>query len=996
MSDRDEVERQVHELGNRIFDLAGESSPTIFDARWWSGKMLEWCIRNETFKVDMFRFVDVFPMLHGAEDVARHITEYFGDVDDELPAPLRWGIKAAGAGTLASRVAAVAARENIEALARRFIAGESPRDAVHMLGELWESGVAFSVDLLGEATLSAPEAEAYRRRYLELLDVLSEAAETWQRRPQLESAPWGKLPRVNVSVKPSALQWQLDAADFDGSVERLTAALLPIFRSARTRGAFLNLDVEQYALKDVTYAAFRRVLEEPELSDFEHAGIVCQAYLRDAYADLGQLAAWARERERSVTVRLVKGAYWDFEVVRARQLGHRCPVFADKAATDASFERCAELLIEHHDVLRPAFGTHNVRSLAAAMTYAQRAGLDPAALEVQMLYGMAEPLKHAVGKLGYRLREYVPLGALVPGMAYLVRRLLENTSNESFLRASFVERVDRAMLLAGPQPADERGDDDGATRVIGDPSAFHNEPTRDLTDSAQRGALARAVAAMSEALASDGPQRVPTFIGDREAHTDDVDPSRNPARPDNIVALTSRADLQDVDEAVAAARAAHPDWRDTPVEARAALLFRAAERLRARRDAIVVLEMFEVGKPWREADADACEAIDFLEYYGRRALELARDKRVSDMPGERNELVYEGRGVAVVIAPWNFPLAIVTGMSAAALVMGNSVIVKPAEQSPATAWCMIQALRDAGAPPGTLGFLPGPGESVGARLVEHAQVDLIAFTGSADVGLSIVEKAARTRPEQRNVKRVIAEMGGKNAIIVDDDADLDEAVQGVLRSAFEYAGQKCSACSRAIVLASVHDAFLSRLIEAARSLVLGAPWHPATQMGPVVDETQYRNIERWRTVAREEGEVVLERAVEGDGWFIAPIIVAGIRPEHRIAREEIFGPLLSVMRAADFDEALEWANSSRFALTGGLYSRSPAHIARARRELRVGNLYLNRSITGALVGRQPFGGLKLSGVGAKAGGPDYLLQFVDSRSITENTVRRGFAPDVRA
>jgi RHH-type proline utilization regulon transcriptional repressor/proline dehydrogenase/delta 1-pyrroline-5-carboxylate dehydrogenase len=601
-------------------------------------------------------------------------------------------------------------------------------------------------------------------------------------------------------------------------------------------------------------------------------------------------------------------------------------------------------------------------------------------------------------------------------MAYLVRRLLENTSNESFLRASFIEHVDPEALLARPRPVQEMPLDRRGSRAVdhgiraahsatpverrdGEPETaaseeFRNEPHLDFTEPEARVAFAQAVENLAQSLATRGPIRVPLWIDGKELTGEHVDRSADPADPARVVAEVCRGGIADADAAVAAAVRAFPRWRDTPASDRAAVLLRAAAWLRKRREEIAALEVFEVGKPWREADGDVCEAIDFLEYYGREMLRLGKPRKLGDLPGEDNQLVYEGRGVAVVIAPWNFPLAIVTGMTAAALVAGNTVIVKPAEQSPAVAWKIVEALRAGGAPAGVIAFVPGPGESVGAHLVAHRDVDLIAFTGSMKVGLAIVEVAGRTVAGQRSVKRVIAEMGGKNAIIVDDDADLDEAVSGVIRSAFEYAGQKCSACSRAVVLDAVHDAFLARLVAAAASLRVGPPREPATQLGPIVDEQQYRSVVEWQRIAAEEGTVVLQAEAPAGGWFVGPTIVTGIRPEHRLAREEIFGPVLAVMHAADFDEALAVANGTAYALTGGVYSRSPAHIARAQREFRVGNLYINRPITGAKVGRQPFGGARTSGVGSKAGGPDYLLQFLEPRVVTENTVRRGFSPDV--
>jgi len=413
----------------------------------------------------------------------------------------------------------------------------------------------------------------------------------------------------------------------------------------------------------------------------------------------------------------------------------------------------------------------------------------------------------------------------------------------------------------------------------------------------------------------------------------------------------------------------------------------------ARRSELSALIVFEVCKGWAGADADVCEAIDFLRYYADGADRLARGLRFGDEPGEDNRMVYRARGVAAVIAPWNFPLAILTGMTAAALVTGNTVLMKPAEQSPAIAWQLYQILIEAGVPAEVLHFVPGRGETIGAHLVRHPNVDVVAFTGSKAVGLEILGEAGQVRANQRNIKKVITEMGGKNAVIIDDDADLDEAVLGVLGSAFGFQGQKCSACSRAVVVGSSYGPFLKRLVEATRSLTVGTPLDPGNVIGPVIDEEAQRRIVRTIEAARAEVGLDLYREVPSTGYFVGPAIFSDVDPSHALCQEEIFGPVLAVVRADTFEQAIEIANGTPYALTGGLFSRSPAHIDAARAELEVGNLYINRGCTGALVGRQPFGGFKMSGVGSKAGGPDYLLQFVEPRVITENTMRRGFSPE---
>ncbi|MBA3710680.1 MAG: aldehyde dehydrogenase family protein, partial [Planctomycetes bacterium] len=433
----------------------------------------------------------------------------------------------------------------------------------------------------------------------------------------------------------------------------------------------------------------------------------------------------------------------------------------------------------------------------------------------------------------------------------------------------------------------------------------------------------------------------------------------------------------------------------TAASVRGELLRRAAERMRERRFELSAWMVHEVGKTWREADADVAEAIDFCRYYALHAEILAKPRRV-DVAGEDNDLIHEARGVAVVIAPWNFPLAILCGMTAAALATGNTAIMKPAEQSLVIAAKLMEIFLEAGFPAGTVNYLPGLGEEIGPTLVGHPDTAIIAFTGSLTVGLAINRLAAEPAAARSQVVRVIAEMGGKNAIIVDEDADLDEAVAGVMHSAFGYQGQKCSACSRAIVASSVHDAFLARLVEATRAWELAPAEDAAHGIGPVIDaEARDRILAAIQRGARDArlvhgGDA---GALADEGFYVTPHIFADVDPASFLAQEEIFGPVLAVIRARDLDHALAIANGTKYALTGGCYSRSPTTLARVRREFRVGNLYLNRRITGALVERQPFGGFKLSGIGSKAGGADYLLQFVVPRAITENTMRHGFATE---
>ncbi|HEX2192382.1 MAG TPA: L-glutamate gamma-semialdehyde dehydrogenase [Acidimicrobiales bacterium] len=984
------LDDEVTALARRLAGLAGQRSRVV-SSSWWSEHMLEWAMSHPSFRTELFRFVDVFPATTGDADVLRHLEEYF--TGSEVPKLLDLGLGVADHLPFGSAAAATLARRNIARVAEQFIVGAGPSEAVAGLERLWRQGSAFTVDLLGEKTVTDSEADRYAARVAELLSTLAAATAHWAPDDLLEADDLGSLPRVNVSVKPTALASRFAPLTRADGLEQAKGRLRAILRQARDHGAFVHLDMEHYDVKDLTLDLARDLLGDPEFADMP-AGVVVQAYLKDSRDDLADLIAFSQSRGAPLTVRLVKGAYWDTETVVARAEGWPVPVYEHKDETDANFERCVRLLHDHHGVVRAAFGTHNLRSLAYAVEYARSRGIPDHGFEIQMLHGMAEPVHAAVRRVGLRLRVYAPVGDLVPGMSYLVRRLLENTANESFLRQRFVEGRDLDEVLE-PPAVDVLPPIESATRRPPsdpeEPGPYLHEPLAEWRRPSTRADFSAAVGRVGEGGLGAA---VPAVIDGREVRTAATIVSVDPARPSTTVAVSSSCGPSEGEAALEAARRAWPAWRRAPARERAAVLFRGAEWMRARRSDLAALEVFEAGKPWKEADADVCEAIDFCEYYGRQALRLATGGEVASAPGERNDLHYQPRGIGVVIAPWNFPLAIPTGMVTAALVTGNVVLFKPAEQTPAVAARLVDALRAGGLPDGVLAFLPGVGEEVGAYLVGHPEVSFVAFTGSKDVGLGIVETAAVHRRGQRHVKRVVAEMGGKNALVIDADADLDQAVPIALTSAFGYAGQKCSAASRLVVVDAVYDALLERLVGAARQLRVGHPRDMGVDLGPLIDADAQKRVRSYVEASPAEGRVLLAGDdVPDDGFFVGPTVVADVAPGTRLATEEIFGPVLAVQRAASFEDAIEVANDTDYALTAGIVSRSPSHIRTAAAELRAGNVYVNRATTGAVVGRHPFGGYGLSGVGSKAGGPDYLLQFTDPRTVSENTLRQGFAPD---
>ena len=518
---------------------------------------------------------------------------------------------------------------------------------------------------------------------------------------------------------------------------------------------------------------------------------------------------------------------------------------------------------------------------------------------------------------------------------------------------------------------------------------FKNEALTDFAEERVRLDFQNALDTLDSRIKS-GQLRAAALIDGKVTTSGTSIDSLDPSCPDIIIGKVDLAEEKHVAAALESLQKGSPAWRDTAYNERARIIREVGMRIRARKFEFAALLVREAGKTWREADGDVAEAIDFCEYYAAEMLRLGPPIRTQDIPGEDNDYFYQPRGICVVIAPWNFPLAIACGMVVAGLVTGNATVLKPSEQTSIVAAEFSKLLLDAGVPPNAYAFLPGVGEIIGRLLVNSPAVDMICFTGSKSVGLEIIEKAAHTAPGQRNVKRVIAEMGGKNAIILDADADIDESIKAVRQSAFGYAGQKCSACSRLIIVGDAYEPFLERFSQAVGDIISGPACDASTFLGPVIDQESQRRILKTIKEVPKEFPLVTQSKVPSTGYFVPATVFRNVDPTSSLWREEIFGPVVACTQARDFDHALALANDSQYALTGGVMSRSPANLEKAKREFRVGNLYLNRSCTGALVQRQPFGGFKMSGIGSKAGGQDYLLQFMEPRTITENTMRRGF------
>ncbi|MGH8679395.1 MAG: proline dehydrogenase family protein, partial [Burkholderiales bacterium] len=665
-----------------------------------------------------------------------------------------------------SPLLAPAVRASVERLARSFLVEEAPGAIQRVTRNLARLPASATFDAVGEAVLTEAEADRYLQRNLDLIDWIARDG--------------ARLP--NLSIKLSALTARFDPIDPAGSRHRALERLRRLMPRIQAAGATLTVDMEHHDLKVLVIETFMELFDEYPGRNWT-PGIALQAYLRSARDDLAGLIAAAKRAQRRICIRLVKGAYWDTEVAMALQREWPQPVLPDKAQTDAQYEELVGMLFDAGECVYPAIASHNVRSLAYSIAQARLRGRPAASWEVQMLFGMAEPLAEAVARSGTQLRIYVPTGDLISGIAYLVRRLVENTANSSVLRQTWVESTEPQVLLAAPRADSTRSENPAPE------AGFRNTPLLDFSQEQERTAFAEAIAAVRPHFGVAYPLAVRGCKGAKLPVHESVDP----ANPSQVLARIEQASRAQAAQAVENANMAYARWHEVPVRERAALLLAAADLMRERRYALAAWQVFEVGKNWREADADVAEAIDFLRYYAVQARELGEWRTTRSYPGERNETRYEPRGIAAVIAPWNFPLAILAGMTSAALVTGNAVIMKPARPSQIVAQQLSAILTDAGLPPDVCQILPGPGAEVGNFLVDHPLVSSIAFTASRSVGFDIQRRCGVMQPGQRLVKRVVCEMGGKNAIIVDRDADLDEAVAETLASAFGYQGQKCSA-----------------------------------------------------------------------------------------------------------------------------------------------------------------------------------------------------------
>ncbi len=855
----------------------------------------------------------------------------------------------------------VAARQAMRLMGAHFVFGETIGDALARAKGRRER---FSFDMLGEGARSAADARRYFDAYATAIEAIG---------AQAGAKPLPQRP--GISVKLSALHPRYEAISRERVLRELPPRILELARLARARDLAFTIDAEEADRLELSLDVIARVVADPSLSGWEGFGLAVQAYQKRAGAVIDYALALAETHDRRFMLRLVKGAYWDSEIKRAQERGLAdYPVFTRKAMTDLNYDACAAQLLRARR-LYPQFATHNARSVAEILT---RAG-KRRDYEFQRLHGMGEPLFEALAAMSDApVRVYAPVGPHRDLLAYLVRRLIENGANSSFVARAADPETPVETLIANPH--DTIGDADHARHPRLPLPAQIYEPLRGNSRGVELGDRTALAALLAEIGAARGPYEARPSISAEAPPRPVVSPIDGGA-----IGLVAECDEKTVRAMMAGAARAFPAWNATPVETRARIFERAADLLEARRGVFLALLQSEAGKTLDDALAELREAADMCRYYANQARLICREFSLPGPTGEDNRLRYGGRGVFVCISPWNFPLAIFLGQVAAALVAGNAVVAKPAEQTPLVAARAVALLYEAGLPRAALQLATGAGD-VGAALVADPHTSGVVFTGSVEVAQHI-NRALAARAGA--LAPLIAETGGVNAMIVDSTALIEQAVDDVLASAFRSAGQRCSALRLLCVQEDIAPAVLATLIGAVKELRVGDPCEIGVHVGPAIDAEAKEKLDRYVARAKADGRLLYAGEAPGQGTFVAPAIVRLDRPAD--LREEVFGPVLHVAtwRAGDFEALVGEIQASGYGLTFGLETRIEERMQEAARLAPAGNIYVNRNMIGAVVGSQPFGGFGLSGTGPKAGGPDYLRRFVRETTVTINTASSG-------
>ncbi|MBL1217115.1 MAG: aldehyde dehydrogenase family protein [Planctomycetes bacterium] len=986
-------EKVILECGGRLIELARKGSAGVLSTQFWSDKLMDWAMKDEAFKVQFFRFVDCYPALKTPDEIHSHLVDFLSQPGVTPPPGMDLMTKAGG---LAKGLFTGQMTKHITSMAQKFIVGEDAASSVKALGKLWGKDIAFTVDLLGESCVSERVADSYLTKYMDLVENLPDRVAAFASNPTLESDHIGPIPRVNVSIKLSSLYWDLDPIAPEYSTHALMDRLGPILEAAGRNGVLLNFDIEQAEFKDLTLDIFEACCEK---YDFP-AGLALQAYLRSGCEDAQRVIDWAHKAGRQITVRLVKGAYWDYETINAEQRRWPVPVWSRKHETDACFERMTEQFLQQtpRDAdaagVKLALGSHNARSIANAMATARGLGLPDSAVECQMLHGMGDPLKAAAVELGWRVREYAPVGELLAGMAYFVRRLLENTSNESWLRAGFSDNAPIDTLLANPAtiPSDEP--DPGISMIheaprrhglspaidgLANGEPFFNEPWRDFANAGRRAQMAQAIA--------DAPSRISSGT--------QAPPS---ARIDDRAALDTW-----LSECAW--------WGGREPQVRSACLLALAESMRGRRDELAAVLVTECGFTWRAADAEVCDAIDACELFARESMPLFSESRAGRFIGELNQRNCVPLGPAVVLPPWNRPLSGLSLMAGASLVCGNPTLaaVNPSQSGLAALWeeCWLQATagisRKDGA--GAYRWVETADQDATARLIAHPGFNLVATARPHHLAIEdIVCSGVCGNPNRARVRRLTYDFAQPSTIVVDSSADLGEAITATIRSAFGQQGQAFGSCRTCIVVGTAYEPFVSVLCEAVAEKRTGDPCDPATTFGPMALPEQAERVTAMIAGVTDSASLELAGTAPAEPMltaggnrlpYVGPhVFTGGTSADSPLAFSMESGPVLAIIHTKTIDEALSAAAAVGYRHTSAFFGRKPAHIAQAQEQLAAAHVSINRAPTDARIARQAIGIMYGTTGEFAVGSGAELSAYVRPVAVCENTMRRGFAPNM--
>lgn len=969
------IENDVMEIGSDFLKIARSNTAGVFSAQFWSDKLMDWAMKDQAFKIQFFRFIDTYPSLKTPEQIHDHLVDFMSQPGVTPPPGMELMTKAGG---LAKGIFTSRMTKQITSMAQKFIVGSDAVSSIPTLKKLWNRNIAFTVDLLGESCVSERVADIYLGKYLDLVENLPASVADFKPNPVLESDHIGAVPRVNVSIKLSSLYWDLNPIDPEYSISALMERLAPILIAAGKNNVLVNFDIEQAEFKDLTLDIFESCCEK---YDFP-AGLALQAYLRSGPSDAQRIIDWAKNNGRQITVRLVKGAYWDYETINSKLRNWPVPVWSRKPETDACFEHMTSLFLANtpHDKdtggVKLALGSHNVRSISYALATAKKLDLPNSAVELQMLHGMGDPLKAAATKLGLRLREYTPVGELLAGMAYFVRRLLENTSNESWLRAGFSDNAPVEVLLANPialiKP--DNIEDSPGFKQKDDGQVFNNEPNKDFSHVEIRNEFRKIV----ENTTCNKPQII-----------------NNQDEINNIVHSVFNA---------------YKIWNKVDVQKRAQVLTDTANLMRNERTALASVIVHEAGMSWKDADIEVCDAIDFCEYYARLAVELIATVRSGTLMGELNHTGYASVGPALLITPWNKPLSALCAMAGVALVTGNSALVVPSSQvmGIASIWADLigrsikTIVKNVSADvQNVLRVLPVADNTVIQMLAANAGFRIIANSKPC------VHYAEQTNNKSdSNTRWITYNFAASSIIVVDSSADMGEAVTGISNSAFGYQGQRFAACKTAIVVGDAYEMLVDTLVEAVGEMQAGDPvTQPANRIGPVIDEKVRSDFEVsvQSCIKNEKCQLTLAKSLHmnTDKAYVTPHIFTDVKPDSLLIQSQITGPLLSILKAESFDEAMHLTHTTGYHHTGVVYARKPSHIIQAQSSeqgMNVNSVFLNRSTCERGVTRQPLGIMAVNAVDFFVGltGTSELLPFIQARLICENTMRHGFAPDIES